>query len=409
MRLATTAALAHPAQAMLRWVLAALCAAAFAWHYRGTLHGRALQALAALVAYGFAAQFVPAPWQAMATAVAAAALAEAMRRGPAADLTSALLALAAVAALWALHPFAFWLLAALASLAGDPMYATVLPTPGVAIRRLVVPALLGGVALWRLRDRLRRSAGLLAGAQIGIIGLIGLHILYKQLFALAEGERFIAHGVAERTLWEAMLIAAGVALWRLTAWRQAALVAAAMGLGHNLLYAQLLHNPLWSVQAVGPWPGANLLLPCYVIAFGGLWLCERLDPRVDAVLARPVRIVRMLLILLAGFTSLRQLFAGSRFAPVPIGQAENIGWSVLAIAIAIGFLLWGIRCRQRDWRIGSLLLMLAAVAKVFLADAAGLEGLLRIGSFMALGFSLIGIGWLYSRYLRIDPQQENGR
>jgi len=44
--------------------------------------------------------------------------------------------------------------------------------------------------------------------------------------------------------------------------------------------------------------------------------------------------------------------------------------------------------------------MLAAVAKVFLFDASGLTGLLRIASFLALGFSLIGIGWLYSRYLK---------
>jgi uncharacterized membrane protein len=41
--------------------------------------------------------------------------------------------------------------------------------------------------------------------------------------------------------------------------------------------------------------------------------------------------------------------------------------------------------------------MLGAVAKVFLLDASGLEGLMRIASFIALGLSLIGIGWLYSR------------
>ena len=54
---------------------------------------------------------------------------------------------------------------------------------------------------------------------------------------------------------------------------------------------------------------------------------------------------------------------------------------------------------KRSWRIGSLVLMLAAVIKVFLVDAAGLEGLLRVASFMALGFSLIGIGWVYTRQL----------
>jgi len=50
-----------------------------------------------------------------------------------------------------------------------------------------------------------------------------------------------------------------------------------------------------------------------------------------------------------------------------------------------------------------LVLMLAAVIKVFLVDAAGLAGLLRIASFMALGFSLIGIGWVYSRQLSQRP------
>jgi uncharacterized membrane protein len=75
---------------------------------------------------------------------------------------------------------------------------------------------------------------------------------------------------------------------------------------------------------------------------------------------------------------------------------------VLGIALGIGFLVWGIRKGLRDWRIASLTLMLAAAGKVFLFDASGLEGLLRIGSFLALGFSLIGIGWLYSRYLKPD-------
>jgi uncharacterized membrane protein len=41
--------------------------------------------------------------------------------------------------------------------------------------------------------------------------------------------------------------------------------------------------------------------------------------------------------------------------------------------------------------------MIATVLKVFLIDAAGLDGLLRILSFVALGLSLIGIGWLHKR------------
>ena len=47
--------------------------------------------------------------------------------------------------------------------------------------------------------------------------------------------------------------------------------------------------------------------------------------------------------------------------------------------------------------------MLLAVIKVFIFDAAGLEGLARIASFFALGVCLIGIGWFYSRQLSFKP------
>ena len=47
--------------------------------------------------------------------------------------------------------------------------------------------------------------------------------------------------------------------------------------------------------------------------------------------------------------------------------------------------------------------MTATVIKVFYFDTAGLEGLIRIASFVALGASLIGIGWFYSRQLKAAP------
>ena len=45
--------------------------------------------------------------------------------------------------------------------------------------------------------------------------------------------------------------------------------------------------------------------------------------------------------------------------------------------------------------------------KVFLVDAAALDGVLRILSFLALGVALIGISWAYSRFLaRPAPSDE---
>jgi uncharacterized membrane protein len=47
----------------------------------------------------------------------------------------------------------------------------------------------------------------------------------------------------------------------------------------------------------------------------------------------------------------------------------------------------------------SLCLVLVAVSKVFIFDAANLDGILRVASFAMLGVVLIGIGYVYKRYI----------
>ncbi|MBT2189116.1 DUF2339 domain-containing protein [Sphingobium nicotianae] len=392
----------HPLQALLRWVAALMVTSAFSWRFAGSMTGKLLQGIAAVLAYGLVAQFLPAVWLAIAAALGMLAAVEAGRHRPALGLTIAPAVLALIAALWALEPLARWLLAGAESLAGDPVFVADLPTSHTALQYLFLPALIGCVALWRQRDDLHPLALRIASAQMGAVALIGVHILYKQLFAIGDTAGFVALGLAERTLWELLLIGAGLAIGRVRPDRREPLVLVGLGLAHNLIYSLLLHDPLWASQAVGPWPLANLLLPAFAIAFAGPSLIGHVAPALAPRLPRPGAILRMIVILLFAYASLRQLFAGSLLTARDVSATESICWSVLAIALAIGYLLWGIRTGQRAWRIGSLLLMLAAVAKVFLLDASGLEGLLRILSFLALGFSLIGIGWLYSRYLRPD-------
>jgi uncharacterized membrane protein len=43
-------------------------------------------------------------------------------------------------------------------------------------------------------------------------------------------------------------------------------------------------------------------------------------------------------------------------------------------------------------------LVCIVVAKVFLIDMAGLEGLLRVFSFLGLGAALVGLGYAYRRF-----------
>ena len=237
---------------------------------------------------------------------------------------------------------------------------------------------------------------------------IALHVLFRQAFPLVDHAAFVAEGMGERTAWQALLLAAGVAAFatrhRLPVLRGAALVMVGLSLAHFGWFTLLLHNPLWDEQAVGSWPMLNLVLVAYGVALGGLVFLRRMLPA--RWQAWPEIAVMALLPMLA-ITLLRQVFAGSILTAVPMGQGEDLLRSVIGIVLAAGYLAWGAPRADRAWRIGSLVLMLLAVGKVFLVDAAVLDGLARIASFLALGFSLIGIGWFYSRQLRAAPQTDS--
>ena len=321
-------------------------------------------------------------------------------RKPLAALQPTVVTLSAIAALWALEPLAVWLLAAAVSLIGEPVLMTSLPALRDVLQRLLVPAGLILAALWQLRAAMQPPVRRIVAAVAAVLALIGLHVLYKQLFHISDAAAFIQAGLAERTLWEALLVLGAIIAARMGARRDLALIPLLAAFAHNLVYTLLIHNPLWSEQAVGTLPIVNLLMPSFGLVVAAPLLVAQIQPELAGTWARVMRLAQIVVLLLFAYASLCQLFHGTILTAPGVTSVENILRSVLAVGLAIGMLVWGIRKGQREWRIASLVLMLAAVGKVFLFDASGLEGLLRIASFLALGFSLIGLGWLYSRYLK---------
>jgi uncharacterized membrane protein len=380
---------------ILRWLGTGAAFALIAARPGHALLRGAAQCVAALLAYGTVAQIVPDALLPALVAAAVLALSFAPRR-----LVTAATTLVALAAAWALLPITIWSGAALLSLAGMPMtidrewlsIATV-------VERLLVPALLIGLAVWRARSMMSDRVWRVAAALVAVPLCVGAHCAYRIAFAAVAGSDFVATGLAERCIWAGLLITGGWAISRRQDLRGVSAALVATGTLHALVYTLGLHNPLWAAQQVGAIPIANLLIPAFGLVPLGLWLLDRVAPEAMARIRPVARGLRMLIVILFAYATLRQAFAGSLLVTPGLGSVEDIMRSILAILLAIGFLLWGIRSNGRDWRIASLVLMLAAVGKVFLFDASGLEGLLRIGSFVALGFSLIGIGWLYSRQL----------
>ncbi|GAB5350116.1 DUF2339 domain-containing protein [Alteriqipengyuania sp. 357] len=316
------------------------------------------------------------------------------------------LALLGIAAGWALPTISDWSMALTPALAGTPAPATDLPSLASVANRIVPVALLAALVCWRL-DTARRSLRIAAGAIAIALGLVVAHIAFRQLFPFDDPQAFVARGVIERTIWQGLLLGAGYGMLALAQaksagwarWTGRALVA--VSLAHFAWFGFVLHNPLWDGQAVGTLPVANLLLPSYAVGALAAWLAGREIVRAGFDWGRLAGdAVLMALALVLGLSLLRQAFAGSILTAVPMGETEDLLRSLLGILIALTFLAWGWWSSQQRWRVGSLVLMLFAVAKVFLIDTAGLEGLLRVASFLALGFSLIGIGWVYSRLLR---------
>ena len=339
-------------------------------------------------------------------ALGIAGLIELWRRRPDLDYRGATsIVLLATAASLA-ESFVRWLGGSLATLAGEPLYVIFLPTPGHALTDLIAPAAILAVAAWRSGAVLPAKVSRLAIVAPGLLGIAGLFILYKQLFAIGDPPAFKDVGLLERVVLDQLLFALGWAALtnreRMTRLRELGLAITAIATARVLLYNALLFDPLWRDQLVGTVPLANLIAPAFLLPLGWLWLAEKAEPGLAEKAKPAITGIQMALVSLFVAATLRQAFHGSLLAVGGVGPGEDISRSLAAIALAIGFLRWGIYRRERPWRIASLVLMLGAVLKVFLVDASGLEGLMRIASFVALGFALIGIGWLYSQHLRTD-------
>ena len=145
------------------------------------------------------------------------------------------------------------------------------------------------------------------------------------------------------------------------------------------------------------WVVPDLMTPQ---AWGGLQALLALGP-MGLVFARQSErggaAMDFLSMLPAGIASTLLSMAAADLVP---SDMVSIAWLVLAIA----FITAGMVLHNFPLRIAGLVLLTFTVLKLFLIDAAALEGVLRILSFFGLGASLIVLGRFYGTLLRREAK-----
>lgn len=387
-------------------------AAALAWRMRGRARAAVDLPLVAAVAtaltlWGAAASnLVPTTWLPIAWTLLALAAVEAGRRFADAGTVRVAAVAATIGALAGAAQVPGLRSTLAAAGAGVPALASGMPGPGRALLLFAGPGLVWA-GLWRLLPadaELRR----LAGAMAAVLGGVAAYLLFKQLFALREPADFTSRGFAERTLLTQALFFAGWLLAkrpRLLEVQRLAFVLTVVAAARFVWFDLLLLNPALVTQNVGAWPGLNLVLAAY----GGsaFWLFEARRRAGEGPWGRPF-LYMMLAALVAGAGLLvRQLFQGAVLTGADMSRGEFYGYSLAGLLLSVALLVWGWKRRDTPVRVAGLALLAATVVKVFLVDAAALEGLLRIASFLGLGVALIGMGKLYGTVLGRGGAPEN--
>ncbi|MCG5498867.1 DUF2339 domain-containing protein [Ectothiorhodospira variabilis] len=256
------------------------------------------------------------------------------------------------------------------------------------------------LAAWQSRSRPSLQRWLEAGTLHLLVLTLGAEVRYW----LHDGDIFIDHyslteAAINTTLWATLAMVywyragrdeALAGLYRVCSWVLLALAAGSYALAVTVL------NPLWSAEAVSARPIANLLLLAYgAPVLMALWVAWKHAPH-----ARPVALA------VAGvgfwlFASLqvRHLWQGDVSLWLSTGPGELYTYSAVWLVMAAAGLLAGSLWRlQGVYRAGMALLTLV-IAKLFLVDMAGLDGLWRVASFMGLGLSLLALAWLHRQWL----------
>lgn len=254
-----------------------------------------------------------------------------------------------------------------------------------------------------LRTRPRPAAQLVAESAAWTLGAVFANVLVARVIEdAAPGTGLNSHW-AMSLMGLVWLVSAANQLWRTqiggflarVRWALAALFAAGGGL--YLAAAVSHYNPVLNTdpatRVLGPAVANTLvlayLLPAVLFGFAA-WRFDFLN----RILRRALAIAAITLGVLWLFLAIRHFWRGAEIGAPGFSEPELYTYTIAMLIAGAGLLYQAIAARSALLRKAAMAVIGLTVAKVFLVDIAGLVGLLRVFSFLALGLALAGLAFL---------------
>ncbi|MBX3575752.1 MAG: DUF2339 domain-containing protein [Rhizobiaceae bacterium] len=286
-----------------------------------------------------------------------------------------------------------------AFLSTTPVFNWLLPGYGV-------PALAFAFAAWQLKRTTGGRPQLAMEAAAAVFSLLTVAMLVRHAMNGGVIDTSVP-SLAEQAIYTLIALGFGGILIALDlrspspVLRFGSLAAGVVSMAMAVIQHFLVLNPLYTDESTGTLPVFDLLFLGYLLpaAAAGLLALYARGKRPKWYSAALALIGAALAFCYATF-SVRRVFQGEFIALWRgMSQAETYTYSALWLVLGVMLLALGLFFRSYVLRVASAVLIVIAVAKVFLFDMSELEGVLRALSFIGLGAVLIGIGLFYQRML----------
>ena len=201
-------------------------------------------------------------------------------------------------------------------------------------------------------------------------------------------------GFALVALWRTRQSRDPVTLW---AWR----LAGGLALGVALLVEVVIANAIWERADIGGLPIVNGLLVAYAVPAAMAALARRWMEDVETQDRGLTAIGIAAGVLAFAYISIEvRHFFDPAFARAGYGAdgIELYAYSFFWLLFGVALLALGFARQAPAFRHAGMTVVCLVVAKVFLIDMAGLQGLLRVFSFLGLGAALMVLGYVYRRF-----------